>query len=120
MGRTLILLLLCAFACKREHHSPAKAQPLGNPARGRLLIEHFSCTACHVIPGIEGPRGMIGPSLQSIGTRTHIGGKVENTPATMARWIQNPQAFDPGNPMPALGINDADARDIAEYLFTLK
>lgn len=114
------LLMLSAFACSKREESPASPQPGGNAARGRQLIEQLSCTACHVIPGVEGPRGRLGPSLEGIATRTHIGEKLENTPETMARWIQNPQAFDPANTMPSLGINDADARDIAEYLFTLK
>jgi len=121
MKRLLIGLLVVGWmACKGPKEAPVKPQPHGDAARGRQLIEQFTCTACHIIPGVEGPRGMIGPSLENIGSRAHIGGKLENTPETMAKWIQNPQAFDPGNTMPPLGINDADARDITEFLFTLK
>lgn len=118
----VLAMIILAVACKRQEAPqppPPSAAP-GDAARGRLLIDQFSCSACHVIPGIQGARGMIGPSLEHIGSQTTIAAKHENTPATMAKWIQNPQSFDPANTMPALGINDADARDIAAYLFTLK
>jgi cytochrome c len=109
----MLASILLFAACKQREVS-------GDPDRGRQLVEQYSCPACHVIPGVEGPRGMIGPPLDHIATRPRIAEKIENTPATMAKWIQNPQSFDPANTMPALGINDADARDITAYLFTLK
>ncbi len=113
----MVSLVLLAAACKQPE---APAAVRGDPSRGKVLVEQLTCPACHVIPGIEGARGMIGPSLEHIGTRPTIADKHENTPATLAKWIQNPQSFDPAYTMPALGINDTDARDITAYLFTLK
>ena len=115
--RRFAAILLLLVACARKETPPA---PAGDAARGKTLIEQYNCTACHIIPGIEGSRGMIGPSLAHVGTRAMIAEKHQNTPETMAKWIQNPQSFDPGNTMPALGIGEADARDIAAYLATLK
>ena len=45
---------------------------------------------------------------------------LQNTPDNMIRWIQNPQGVDDKTAMPNLGVTDADARDIASYLYTLK
>jgi cytochrome c1 len=38
----------------------------------------------------------------------------------MIRWIQNPQAVDQKTAMPNLGVTDAEARDVAAYLYTLR
>jgi cytochrome c1 len=38
----------------------------------------------------------------------------------MTKWLQNPQAMDPNNAMPNLGVTPDDSRDIAAFLFTLK
>ena len=38
----------------------------------------------------------------------------------MVKWIQHPQAVDPKNVMPELGITDQEARDISAYLYTLR
>ena len=38
----------------------------------------------------------------------------------LIQWIRNPQKFVPGNAMPALGIDERDARDIAAYLYSLE
>jgi cytochrome c1 len=49
-----------------------------------------------------------------------VAGEVPNTPRFMVRWIENPQAIEPGTAMPNLGVSDAQARDIAAYLYTLR
>ena len=109
---SLFLLLLLA-ACNRE-------QQYGDAKRGRQLIEQYGCTACHVIPGVRGPKGMVGPPLDHIGSRTYLAGKFANTPETMTKWLQNPQAMDPQNAMPNLNVTAADSRDITAFLFSLK
>jgi cytochrome c1 len=38
----------------------------------------------------------------------------------MLRWIQNPRGVDEKTAMPALGVSEQEARDIASYLYTLK
>jgi cytochrome c len=62
----------------------------------------------------------VGPPLDKMAERTFIGGKIQNTPQNMMQWLQNPQAFDPGNAMPNVGVTPNDARDITAFLFTLK
>jgi cytochrome c1 len=38
----------------------------------------------------------------------------------MMKWLQNPQALDPNNAMPNLGVTPKDSGDITAYLYTLK
>src|SRR5579884_956806 len=99
---------------------PAQAVPGGDPRRGAEAIRAYGCGACHIIPGVPGARGGVGPSLAGFARHAYIAGKLANTPDNLARWIQHPQAVEPGIAMPDLGVSDADARDIAAYLYTLQ
>jgi cytochrome c1 len=45
---------------------------------------------------------------------------VANTPANLVAWLVNPAGIDPLTAMPASGVNEAEARDIAAYLYTLR
>ena len=93
--------------------------PGGNTERGKTAIEHYSCVACHSIPGVSGPSGNIGSSLDNIAKRAYIAGVLANTPVNMVRWLRNPPGIDPHTVMPNMGLNDADAKDVAAYLYTL-
>ena len=113
----LVALAAASFAgvaCGRNHET------IGNPDRGKQLITQYGCTSCHQIPGIQGPKGSIGPSLQKIALHPFIAGKVPNTPQNTISWLQNPQASDPASAMPNLGLKPDEARDITAYLFTLR
>jgi len=116
LKRILILTLLLA-ACRR----PESASPVaGDPARGKQLIEQYGCNACHIVPGVEGAKGMVGPSLEHVASRQIIALKLQNTQPNMTAYIQNPQIADPQNAMPNLGVKPDEARDIVAYLYTLK
>lgn len=108
------LLTLLYSACTRHE------APIGDANRGKQLVAKYGCQACHIIPNVEGPKGMVGPPLDHIASRPLIGGKLENTPQNLAKWLQNPQAIDPNNAMPNLGITPLDARDLTAFLRTLK
>jgi cytochrome c2 len=99
---------------------PAWAVPGGNAERGTQRIAQYGCPACHTIPGVKNANGNVGPPLARIGDRTYIAGMLRNTPANLVRWIREPQAVIPGNAMPDMGVSEADARDIAAYLYTLR
>ena len=92
--------------------------PGGEAKRGRALIASFGCGACHVISGIAGARGHVGPSLQHFESKGSIAGKLPNTPRSVERWIVDPQAIRPGTVMPVLGVSPQEARDITAYLYT--
>jgi cytochrome c len=107
-------LLLLLLGCNREQES------VGDPDRGKVAIDKYGCNACHNIPGIPGPKGMVGPSLDHLAARSLIAGKLPNNPQTMIKWLQNPPAYDPQGTMPNLGVTESDSRDITAYLYTLK
>jgi len=117
--RARFFLLLLLFACNREQTAQAKMSS-GDPQRGKAAIDRYGCNACHSIPGIPGPKGMVGPSLDHIASHATIAGKFPNNPQTMIQWLQNPPAFDAQSSMPNLGITEAESRDITAYLYSLK
>jgi cytochrome c2 len=98
----------------------AQALTGGSVDNGRQAIVSRRCTACHDIPGIDGPRGLAGPPLEGVAARATIAGLLRNDPDNLMKWIRTPQAVVPGNAMPDMGIDDAEARDIAAYLYTLR
>jgi cytochrome c len=121
-GLATALLALSLTMCGQPEQAKKVEPPAGggDAGRGRLLIQQYGCQSCHSVPGLEGPKGVVGPPLDKLALRTFIGGKVQNTPANMIVWLQNPQAFDPANAMPNIGVTPADARDLTAFLFTLK
>jgi cytochrome c len=107
----------CREASGGEEHVAVAG---GDPDRGRTAIATFGCGSCHTIPGIATAKGTAGPPLFFWSKRTFIAGEVPNTPDFLVRWIEVPQAIEPGTAMPNLGVPEGDARDIAAYLYTLR
>jgi cytochrome c2 len=91
----------------------------GDPQHGVALIKQNGCGTCHMIPGVDGADGLVGPPLTMMGRRIYIAGVRRNTPENMTAWLQNPQAVVPGNAMPNMGLSQNDARDVTAYLYTL-
>jgi cytochrome c len=115
------LALTGAHACVRSDDiSLDRHVEGGDAARGRVQIVSYGCGSCHMIPGITGASGMVGPPLTSWSERRIIAGEVPNTPANLITWITVPQSIEPGVAMPNLGVSDGQARDIAAYLYSLK
>lgn len=88
--------------------------------RGRQAFDQHGCNSCHVIPGVTGAQVHVGPPLAGMGRRQLIAGAVPNTPQQMVRWIREPHAVDPETAMPAMGVNEDVARDMAAYLASLR
>jgi cytochrome c2 len=131
MKRTaLALLLLATVACQKHESRPASpaagdgapvaASAGGDVERGKMLVQQYGCLTCHIVPGIDGPRGMVGPSLEAFASRPMIINKVKNDLPTLTRYLQNPQQVDPQTAMPNLGLSEPDAKAIATFLHTLK
>jgi cytochrome c len=110
----------CDKSGPSEDERKAAAMTGGTPAHGKELIRTYGCVSCHTIPGIDGARGQVGPSLAGIASRTYLAGKLPNQPANMIKWIRLPQEVSPGTAMPELGVTEQDGKDIAAYLYTLK
>jgi cytochrome c2 len=92
----------------------------GDPERGRTALDGFGCGTCHVIPGVKGAVGAVGPPLSRFALRSYIAGQLPNEPENLVRWVQDPQEVEPGTAMPDLDVGPAIARDMAAYLYTLR
>ncbi len=89
---------------------------------GKQLIAQKGCGSCHMIPGVSGAVGTVGPNLGGVAGRTKIaGGAVSNAgPDDLKKWIVDPPSLKPGTAMPKLGLTDDEATKIVAYLETLK
>jgi cytochrome c2 len=118
----LIALLATAavIAWKTQHQSTSVAIAMtgGNPARAPDVIRRYGCAGCHTIPGIPGGDGQVGGPLADIKRRVYVGGVVINSPDNLIRWIVSPQTYSPHSAMPATGISETEARDVATYLYS--
>ena len=95
----------------------------GSPEdEGQHLIAAKPCVGCHIIPGVPGATGTVGPNLTGVASRAKIaGGAVDNKGVDdLKAWILNPAAKKPGTLMPNVGLSDDEATKIAAYLETLK
>jgi cytochrome c2 len=92
----------------------------GDPDRGRRAALRDGCGACHTLPGVSGAAGEVGPELKAITQRAEIAGVLTNDPASLMAWIRRPQQVRPGVGMPEMNLPEADIRDIAAYLYTIR
>lgn len=91
--------------------------PLASVDQGRQAVRDAGCGACHAIPGIDWPKGNIGPPLDNLAGRGLIGGTLPNRPDVLAAYIRNAPALVPNSGMPAMPVSAEEARDIAAYLY---
>ena len=110
MPRLIALLPLIGLAACAGH---------GDDYRQAKALIADRCAACHVVPGVAGAMGMVGPSLAGIARQQVLAGHFENRPDVMIRWLMHPQAMLPGNAMPEVGLTRAQAATLTTYLYTL-
>lgn len=111
-------------------HGPADGRPDWQAAslqiydadasRGGDLMRDYGCGACHSIPGVIGARGSVGPQLAGFADRAYVAGVLPNEPGGLVQWLVDPTAHSPETAMPDLGVTEAEARDMAAYLYTLR
>jgi cytochrome c len=89
----------------------------GEANRAPAILRRYGCSGCHTIPGIPGADGQVGTSLEGIRSRVYVGGVATNSSENLIRWIVSPQSFNPASAMPATGISENEARDVAAYLY---
>ena len=110
------LLLLLTAACKPPPDQ-RQLMPVADAAHGRAVIERAGCGSCHMIPGVRWPQGKVGPSLHGLAERGLIAGKLPNRPDVLAAYIRDAPALVPGSAMPAMPLSEAEARDVAAFLY---
>jgi cytochrome c oxidase subunit 2 len=105
-----------------QQKQPAVQSFPGNPAaaEGQAVFMHNACINCHAVSGTAAT-GRFGPDLTHLASRATIGsGIVENTPANLRKWIDDPSSFKPGCLMPSMHLNDRDLDAITAYLTELR
>jgi cytochrome c oxidase subunit 2 len=86
-------------------------------AAGEKLFTTKGCIACHSLQAVNAPKGMVGPNLANIGSRSWIAaGTLKNTDENLARWIRDPQGIKKGVLMPSLGLNETEAKALVAFL----
>lgn len=95
----------------------AEALTGGNVERGERTFVRYGCGSCHSVDGVPQAMGKVGPSLEGTATRAILAGRLENRPANLRRWIENPQDVAPGTAMPDLNVTATEAADISAFLY---
>jgi len=117
-----VLALALSAGCTQARVDERQAMAItqgGRAEMGARWAERYGCGGCHVIPGVPGARGRVGPPLGNVATRMFVAGVSENKPDNLIAWIQDPQRVDSATAMPKTGVTERQARDIAAYLYTL-
>ena len=95
----------------------ARAITGGEPDRAPPLMIRYGCGGCHAIPGVPGADGRVAAPLAGLRERVYVGGVARNTAENLVAWIVNPRTLSPRSAMPVTGITEAEARDVAAYLY---
>lgn len=106
------------WSAQQQSEAVARAMTGGEPSHAPLVIRRYGCAGCHTISGIPGGDGQVGGPLTDIRHRVYVGGVLPNSADNLVNWIVAPQAFSPRTAMPATGISEAEARDVAAYLYS--
>jgi cytochrome c oxidase subunit 2 len=102
----------------QQDTSAAAAAPQGPEyAQGEKLFMTKGCMGCHSLQAVKAPKGLIGPNLANVGSRSYIAaGWLKNTDENLERWIREPQALKKGVLMPNLGVTVEESRALRAYL----
>ena len=90
------------------------------PAQKSHSLFLSRCAACHTVRGTDA-RGVLGPDLTHIGSRSFIAaGTLPNNAGTLAGWIASGQHIKPGNLMPEFReLSAGELEALAAYLESL-
>ena len=115
----VVVPLVAAVLCGCMGHQGYEPEIANaDPERGRIALAELECGVCHVIPGIPGAYGQVGPPLREYARNVCVAGKYPNAPEVLIEFIRNPPLLAPETAMPAVPMSDAQARDIAAYLYS--
>jgi len=104
----------------RAQVGPAPAPVTQRALAGARLFQSKTCSNCHAIGGTAA-KGDLGPDLTHLASRrTLAAGTLTNTPATLGRWLADPQSIKPGSFMPNLDLSHDEVASLVAYLETLR
>ena len=95
---------------------------------GQKAFMENNCASCHMIRGVRGASGLVGPDLTHVGSRISLAaGIMDNTEENMKAWIREPHRWKPGNIMYTTGyqamniqLDEGEIDSLAKYLGCLK
>jgi cytochrome c2 len=123
MMRLFLVMLASAVLLTNLGCSNGAAAADGSHAASRRgtqeLMIQYGCPTCHVVHGVPGAVGKVGPSLDGLAQRSYLGGVLPNNPENLQLWLMHPQRYHPGTAMPEMGVSAQDARQMTEFLETL-
>lgn len=91
----------------------------GDPSEGARLFMSAGCAGCHTLRGTPAASGVAGPNLTNIVLRPTLAGEtIPMTPATLAAFLRDPSAVEPGTSMPSVGLTPAEAEHLAAFLYS--
>lgn len=118
-GRSTLLAAALLLAACGDSTAPARTIAGADPGRGLAVVQRVGCAACHEISGIDWPQGAAGPSLKGFGASPMIAGRFPNQPDVLIAWLIDAPSLAPETGMPPMPLTEAEARDVAAWLYTL-
>jgi sulfur-oxidizing protein SoxX len=115
----LVLAVIAGLCACAEQEAPPRQIAGADPRRAPAIMERAGCGACHDIPGVRWPKGNVGGSLAGFGSRPLIAGRLPNRPDLLMAWLRDAPSLSPATGMPPAPISEAEARDVAAYLYGL-
>jgi cytochrome c len=109
MRNLIVLLPLALAACTGANRETDAKSIIGT-----------SCGSCHMVPGVPGANGNVGPPLTGIADRQVIAGYFSNNRQNMVQWVSHAQSMLPNNAMPDTNLTPEQANRVADYLSTLR
>lgn len=100
-------------------------QPVAAPTgeqelAGQKIVAQGLCAGCHEINGTNA-RGITGPNLTKLYTRTTLaGGVLPLTDENLRQWLQHSDQVKPENLMAGIKVTDQQIEAVMAYLKTLK
>lgn len=108
--------MLMLASCADSRRPPVEIAG-ADPDNGLEVMRRVGCGACHLTPGLDWPRGRVGPSLDGFGHRPLIAGSLPNRPDVLIAFLRDAPSLVPETAMPAMPVSETEARDMAAYLY---
>jgi cytochrome c oxidase subunit 2 len=131
LALTVIVVAACGGSGRGGESTevpPTEATTSAPPATGgaadveaaKELFRNKGCVACHVVNGVEGAVGTVGPVLDGLASREELAAGLPVTRENVAKWISDPAGMKPGTVMPDPGLSDLQVDALTDWLMTLK